>query len=114
MRSDSFMCPNCYRPIPFLVCSHQFLKPFSPPLLLQIFLGSIDFYPFAMQSNPVDNIVCKVVAQLLKEKDVEYVSETVVTSIASIMMECRIHFGLRFFRYKRSWANGEHRSLFRK
>lgn len=46
-----------------------------------------------MQSNPVDNIVCKVVAQLLKEKDVKYVSETVVTSIANIMMECIIHFG---------------------
>ena len=53
-----------------------------------------------MQSNPVDNIVCKVVAQLLKEKDVEYVSETVVTSIASIMMECRIRFGLRFLDIK--------------
>ena len=67
-----------------------------------------------MQSNPIDNIVCKVVAQLLKEKDVEYVSEAVVNSIANIVMECNLLFSLLFFRYKRSWANGKRRSLFRK
>ena len=82
--------------------------------LKHTFFDIFDFFPFAMQSNPVDNIVCKVVAQLLKEKDVKYVSEAVVSNIANILMECTDRSGQLVSRYKRSWANGEHRSIFRK
>lgn len=41
-----------------------------------------------MQNNPIDNVISKVVAKILKDKDVETVSVSVLNCISNLLKDC--------------------------
>lgn len=63
-----------------------------------------------MQRSPVDDIIDKIVAELLKLNQVDYVSQSTFNSMSEIVKSCIFGIGSLMCRYQRYWPPGVRRS----